>query len=104
MSLPISHVAMMASIILKDQTYAHERYLEAVRNYSSAVEEITAVRDASIAEALMRAHEAHLELLALADHLNPDKIDGVRRLRLRIALDCNVVSDRESNESPSASA
>jgi hypothetical protein len=87
MSLPIFQVAMMASVILKDQTQAHERYLKAVRNYSSAVEAITAVRDASVAEALMRAHEAHLELLSMADHLNPDKIDGVRRLRLRIALD-----------------
>jgi hypothetical protein len=58
---------MSITVIVKRQTPAEERYRRAIRKYSAAVQTLTGARGGSLSEALMVAHQAHIEMLAAAD-------------------------------------
>jgi hypothetical protein len=70
---------MTITVIVRNQTRAEKRYGRAVRKYSAAVQALAGLRDGSLTAALMRAHEAHIEMLAVANGSFLKGVPFVRR-------------------------
>lgn len=75
----ISETVMTITFVVKDRTRGEERYSRAVWEYSVAVEALACVGDGSRTEALMRAHETHIEMLAVTNGCVLKAVPYVRR-------------------------